>query len=152
MSGSTKTEEDIRKVSAAMDMLAKLIIQKQQDGTQLKIEYQHKLKELNNLINLLLNINTQISEKNPEMVEYNVNETELDRILRNGINIEERNGQEYALIPVKRQGRIEQVLTDSAAVTAKKKKKKKNKISCSYCHEQGHTRAHCQKKLLNPIP
>lgn len=138
---SEKTEEDIKKISNAMDILANLLLQKRQSDTQAKIEYQNKLNELNKLINMILALN----QKNND--SYEINETELDRLLRNGLEIIEKgeDKQKYALIPIIESNKDKNIPES----LKKKKKKKKNKINCSYCNEIGHTRANCPKKLLN---
>lgn len=79
----------------------------------------------------------------------------LDRILRTGVEIIEGKGkQRYALIPVMNdctKDKITDKDPDIPVTSKNTKKKKKNKIACSYCHEIGHTRAKCEKRLLNPM-
>ncbi|CCD22534.1 uncharacterized protein NDAI_0A03770 [Naumovozyma dairenensis CBS 421] len=185
MSTTRNTEHDIEKISQVMDKLAKLILAKQNDGTQLRLEYEYKLKELNTLISLLLNLSKNIND-NPlgNQGEFQLNETELDKILRNGIEVIEKDDhKKYALIPIIENnknlgdytnkeievGSIEKQSSPASSSsgpllgkeissnqtssnkTDKKKKKKKNKIACSFCHEIGHTRAKCQKRLLTPL-
>ncbi|CCF57269.1 hypothetical protein KAFR_0C02760 [Kazachstania africana CBS 2517] len=148
----SQPDADITKISQAMDILARLILEKQKDGTQLKMEYEHKLKELNNLINLILNLGkTSVDDSNPKL---KVDCNELDKLLRNRIEIVEKDDKKrYALIPVS-EANEEDSMKESitSPKDSKKKKKKKNKILCSYCHESGHTRASCEKKLLNIRP
>ena len=90
---SNKTENDIVRLSQAMDVLAKLIISKQKDGSQLQVEYEHKLKELEKFINLLLGLHEST-------VGSIMNTSVLDMVLRNGIEIMEKDDQKYALIPI----------------------------------------------------
>lgn len=141
-----KTEEDIQRISYAMDMMAKLILQKREGDAQLKAEYQKKLEQVNTLINMLLALNDR---KTGPMV---VDESALDKLLKNGVDFIEKDEaggkQRYALIPVM-PGNTEN--SNSTSIN-KKKKKKKNKIHCSYCNETGHTRAACPTRLLNPKP
>lgn len=141
-----KTAEDIQRISHAMDMMAKLILQKREGDAQVKLEYQKKLEQVNTLINMLLALNEQ---KNGPTV---VDESSLDKLLRDGVDIIEKgegeSKQRYALIPVK----PTDTKNVATASTSKNKKKKKNKIHCSYCNETGHTRAACPTRLLNPKP
>ena len=138
---SNKTENDIVRLSQAMDVLAKLIISKQKDGSQLQVEYEHKLKELEKFINLLLGLHEST-------VGSIMNTSVLDMVLRNGIEIMEKDDQKYALIPIKAKEEADKTTSTIQGVTCKKSsKKKKNKIKCSFCHEAGHTRAHCGARL-----
>ncbi|QLG71086.1 hypothetical protein HG535_0B01240 [Zygotorulaspora mrakii] len=140
-------EEDIRKISQAMDALAKLIIEKRQDGTQLQLEYQHKLERLNQVIELILGMRHNESE-----TRYELDANHLDRLLRGNIEIVEKTvetlstnsqaqAESYALIPIVKK-------SHASETSIHRKKKKKNKICCSFCNEPGHTRAKCEKKLL----
>lgn len=153
MARNSQINDDFKRISDAMDVLAKLIIQKRQDGTQLQVEYQHKLNQLNKLINLILQLsNSKLCDE--EKSSLQVDESRLDEILRTGIEIIEkkdeddhhRNGK-YALIPVMEQ---DVVTSEQPLMEKKKKKKKKNKICCSFCNEVGHTRAKCEKRMLHP--
>ena len=129
-----KTENDIVRLSQAMDALAKLIISKQKDGSQLQVEYEHKLKELEKFINLLLGLH----ESTGGSV---MNTSVLDKVLRNGIEILEKDDQKYALIPVKARTEGDTTHIIQGATSKKSSKKKKNKIKCSFCQQVGHTRA-----------
>ncbi|SMN18487.1 similar to Saccharomyces cerevisiae YER137C Putative protein of unknown function [Maudiozyma saulgeensis] len=144
--GSNKSGDEIKRVSDAMDVLAKIIIQRRKDNNQVKVDYEKKLHEVEKLINMILALNQK--DENG----FSADTTELDRILNNGVEIIE-NGerkQKYALIPiVKTESTIHHNTIDDLS---NKKKKKKNKINCSYCKETGHTRAACPKRLLNPKP
>ncbi|EJS43957.1 YER137C [Saccharomyces arboricola H-6] len=139
----TKTEDDIIRLSRAMDALAKLIISKQKDGFQLQVEYKHKLEELEKVINLLLGLN---NGSGSSVTDTNA----LDSILRNGIEIVEKDNQEYALIPIKRKDADGSTNTAGEITSKRSSKKKKNRIKCSFCHNPGHTRAHCIVKLTLP--
>lgn len=153
MASNSQRDDDFKRISDAMDVLAKLIIEKRQDGTQLQVEYQHKLKQLNKVISLILGVsNSKLSDQGRSSLQ--VDEPRLDEILRTGVEIIEKDdidgshpGGKYALIPV-----IEQdvVNSEQPLVEKKKKKKKKNKIPCSFCNEIGHTRAKCGKRILHP--
>lgn len=138
-----KTEDDIVRLSQAMDALAKLIISKQKDGSQLQVEYKHKLKELEKVINLVLSLNdsagTSVMDANG-----------LDTMLRNGIEVLERDDRRYALIPIKPKEEGDSTDTPRDAASKKSNKKKKNKIKCSFCHQPGHTRARCETRLAQP--
>ncbi|CAI4038608.1 hypothetical protein SMKI_05G2190 [Saccharomyces mikatae IFO 1815] len=137
---SKRTENDIIRLSQAMDSLAKLIISKRKDGSQLQVEYNRKLKELENFINLLLGLN--------ENTGSNVmNTSVLDVILRNGIDILEKDDQKYALIPIIPKTEVDAINNAQVATSKRSGKKKKNKIKCSFCHQVGHTRARCDVRL-----
>ncbi|QHS72924.1 uncharacterized protein SPAR_E02130 [Saccharomyces paradoxus] len=138
-----KTENDIVRLSQAMDALAKLIISKQKDGSQLQVEYEHKLKELEKFINLLLGLH----ESTGGSV---MNTSVLDKVLRNGIEILEKDDQKYALIPVKARTEGDTTHIIQGATSKKSSKKKKNKIKCSFCQQVGHTRARCGVRLTVP--
>ncbi|CAB4252401.1 similar to Saccharomyces cerevisiae YER137C Putative protein of unknown function [Maudiozyma barnettii] len=145
-SNSKNSGDDIKRVSDAMDVLAKLIIQRRKDNNQVKIDYEKKLQEVDKLINMILALNRKDESR------YSVDTTELDKILNDGVEIIEKgeNKQKYALIPIVEIQPI--VQTNTIDDFSLKKKKKKNKINCSYCKETGHTRAACPKRLLNPKP
>lgn len=145
MSSQKERADDVQRISQAMDVLAKLILEKQKDGTVLLIEYQRKMKQLDRLINMILNLSQR--DQNQQLV---VDTNYLDKVLRDGVEVivrtdEQNQIKKYALIPV-----IEQSGGGNAPSTSKSKKKKKNKIPCSFCHEIGHTRAKCEKRLLHP--
>lgn len=147
---SRKTEEDIKKLSQAMDALAKLFIEKRQDGTQLQLEYQHKLEKLNSFVTMMLGMN-----ETETGIGYELDSKQLEVLLRNDIEIIEKETraadpnnpnqlQKYALIPIAFPPSNKNNINSN-----KRKKKKKNKIACSFCNEPGHTRAKCEKKLLH---
>jgi len=143
-SNSKNSGDDIKRVSDAMDVLAKLIIQRRKDNNQVKIDYEKKLQEVDKLINMILALNRKDESR------YSVDTTELDKILNDGVEIIEKgeNKQKYALIPI-----VEiQPIVQTNTIDDFSLKKKKNKINCSYCKETGHTRAACPKRLLNPKP
>ena len=141
-----QTEEDIRNLSKAMDHIARLIIQNKQSDTQLQSQYESRLKEVNKLINMILRLSAPLY---PSDDGLQLDQTKLDGLLNNGIEIIERdNNEKFMLLPVTN------IVVGDASVgkeAKKKPKKKKNKIPCSYCNEIGHTRSKCPKKLLNPI-
>lgn len=111
------------RVSQALDNLAKTILE-QKDSSS----YNEKLRRLEELINMILQIKSNGSK---------MDTTKLDSILRDkDIEIVEKNHQRYALIPV----------IPLRQATAGKNKKK-NKIRCSFCNETGHTRANCERRL-----
>ena len=64
-------------------------------------------------------------------------------VLRNGIEIMEKDDQKYALIPIKAKEEADKTTSTIQGVTSKKSsKKKKNKIKCSFFTRlatQGHT-------------
>lgn len=138
---SNDYENDIRRLSQAMDVLARLVLEKKNDNGTLQLEYKKKLDELDKVIGLLLGIS-----KNNTNGDYTIDRNRIDRMLRDGIEIMEKkdpqsNGvKKYALIPI----------IDSP--TQRRKSRKKNKIACSFCHEIGHTRAKCENRLIYTPP
>lgn len=148
-----KLNNDILRISHAMDAMAKLIIEKRKQAginntmTENKTEYDTKLKNLNDLLNMILNLNN--TNSGDDQISHIVDETKLDVLLRNKIDFIEREGQEYALIPVTKKNQTVNNDTIDISTIKKSKKKKKNKILCSFCHEPGHTRAHCEQRLYN---
>lgn len=121
--------EDIVRQSEALDKLAKLIIsQASKNGRSTADIRQDYEKKLNNLEELISRITS---------VEFD--KEKFDEMISSNIEIVEKAGQQYALIPVKE----------------KKKKRtssKRNKIECSYCHQKGHLRSRCEKNLLGLPP
>lgn len=112
------------RVSQTLDKLAKTILE-HKDSTS----YHEKLRRLEELINMVL----QTASGGSKM-----DTMKLDSILRDdGIEIVERNSQQFALIPV---------IPLRSQTAGKNNSKKKNKIHCSYCNEMGHTRANCEKR------
>ncbi|CAL9734364.1 hypothetical protein MOSE0_E04302 [Monosporozyma servazzii] len=154
-----KLNNDILRISQAMDAMAKLIIEKRKQAglnnnnnttTEKKTEYDMKLKKLNDLINMILNLNNNdTNNNNSNQIPHIMDETKLDELLRDEIEFIEREGQSYALIPVKMNDQTTNNDIIDNATIKKNKKKKKNKILCSFCHEPGHTRAHCEQRLYN---
>lgn len=120
------------------NIIVKILQERLRKEEKLKKEYNDKLSKLLQLINLI-NENNQMEEGNNS---YILDNKLLDQVLINGIEVIVRNGQEYALIPLKQN---KQELHDEK----RKKKKKKNKILCSYCNKMGHTRSKCEARLLN---
>ena len=143
---------DILKLSKTLDSIAKVILaERKQTETiskDLENEYSNKLKNLNTLINLILKLNDTDDSKVSPIVDT----TRLDVLLKDKIDIIEKDGQSYALIPIKNEvssdDNYNDIITDTSE-KKKKKKKKKNKILCSFCNQPGHTRAHCDKRLYN---
>ncbi|CCK69954.1 uncharacterized protein KNAG_0D02030 [Huiozyma naganishii CBS 8797] len=141
-----ENKEDVVQVSEAMDRIAKLILAKrvsERSPSQppVKLDYESKLDHLSNLIDSLLS-SSQLRD-----IPLQVDREKLDSTFSGKVEIIEKQGQKYALIPVK------DGLTTQKGETKnkKKKKKKKNNIQCSYCHETGHTRANCQLRLSKPL-
>lgn len=133
--------DDIRRISQAMDVLAKLVLEKRKDDGALQLEYKKKLDELDKLIGLILGLSNGNAEG-----EYAIDRSQIDRFLVGGVDIVERpdpqsqESRKYALVPI---------VENSNKV---KKKRKKNKIACSFCHEIGHTRAKCETRLIYTAP
>lgn len=129
---SRNCADDIRKISQAMDVLAKLVLEKRQEDGSLQLEYKKKLNELDKCIRMIVGITGN---------EYSIDRNYIDRVLGSGVEIIERQDsrtqelRKFALIPI-------------VESTTKPKKKKKNRIPCSFCHEVGHTRAKCEAKLM----
>ncbi|CAL9728731.1 hypothetical protein MOUN0_E04478 [Monosporozyma unispora] len=144
-----KLDNDIVKLSHAMDVMAKIILEKRKQSNLNNVkmtntmEYDTKLKNLNDLINMILRLNSDKNENNNI-----VDTTKLDILLRNKVDIIEKDGQSYALIPIKKED-TPVTINNINNIKKKSNKKKKNKILCSFCHEPGHTRAHCEKRLYS---
>ena len=157
----TKLENDIIRISHAMDVLADLFRKQRQDGEQIKIEYERRLEEVNKVINILLSLKRSTQQQAGEEGTNNmmVDSDALDSILNNGIEIMEReDGKKFALIPVVEEkpvypptaGQGSNAQQNRHTSQTGGRRQKKNKIRCSYCNEIGHTRAHCERRLLTP--
>lgn len=145
---------DIIKISNALDSIAKLIIARRKQtetiNKDIETEYNNRLRHLNTLINLILKLN----ENDQSNINTIVDTTKLDALLKDKIDIIEKDGQSFALIPVKNEyttgnNVYDDTLVDENKLKKKTRKKKKNKIPCSFCNQPGHTRAHCDKRLYN---
>ena len=157
-----KLENDIIRISHAMDVLADLFRKQRLDGEQIKTEYERRLEEVNKVINILLSLKRRSAQQQAGeegTTNMMVDSDALDSILNNGIEIMEReDGKKFALIPVveeepvyppkagQRSNAQESIRTSQTGG----RRQKKNKIRCSYCNEIGHTRARCEKRLLTP--
>lgn len=144
--------QNITKVSQSMDVLARAILEKQRHDQQLKVEYERKLNELTQLIDIVLKL-----QKPTDGTGHSVDTALLDKILEQGLEIVEKNNSKYVLIPIAEDEKKDVdtdgiVDTETSNTKPKRNRKKKNKIPCSYCHEIGHTRAKCEKRLLSPKP
>lgn len=142
--GSMASEDcadDIRKISHAMDVLAKLVLEQRKDGGSLQLEYQRKIDALDKLISTIL----RTSKENGPEGDWQVDKVQLAASLRDGVEIMERPDEllgcsrKYVLVPV----------SDPAKAMSKSNRKKKNRIACSFCNEVGHTRAKCAKRLVH---
>lgn len=130
--------DDIKRISEAMDVLAKLVLEQRKENGSLQLEYQRKIDALDKLITTILRL--------PEgSGQWEVDKLKLARSLRDGVEIIEKpdklnagNGK-FALIPV---------VDRSNTLAKQSSRKKKNRIACSFCNETGHTRAKCPKRLV----
>ncbi|QLQ79588.1 hypothetical protein HG537_0C02350 [Torulaspora globosa] len=133
--------DDIRRLSEAMDVLAKLVLEQRQEGGSLQLEYQRKIDALDRFINMIL----RLPKKDGEIGDWELDKMHFAGMLRDGIEIIERPdkklacNRKYALVPV---------VERSNAAGKSTGKKKKNKIACSFCSEIGHTRAKCPKRIV----
>lgn len=150
-----KFNNDVIKISSTLDSIAKLILARRKQTEPIKndieTEYNTKLNHLNTLINSILKLN-EYNESNTNSI---VDTTKLDTLLKDKIDIIEKDGQSFALIPIKKEittdnNNYDDIIIDTNKKNKKKKKKKKkNKIPCSFCNEPGHTRARCDKRLYS---
>ncbi|AET40607.1 uncharacterized protein Ecym_6225 [Eremothecium cymbalariae DBVPG len=127
----------------SMEVLLRVLADRQQQQQRVKAQYEQKLQ---NVVKLTESLLVSCGDGNPK-----VDVPKLDEVLGGGLQVIEREGRTYALVPleevpsgqgVERQRQPEQRKN-------KGKRKKKNQIACSYCHEIGHTRGACEKRLLN---
>lgn len=125
--------DKIIKQSEALDQLARLVLsqsqKKQSTLPSLKEEYENKLKNVDELISMITSVE--------------LDKEKFSKMISKQIEIIQKDGQEYALIPVQR--------TPKQAKFGKRKSKANN-IKCSYCNETGHLRSKCEKKLLGVPP
>ncbi|AMD21901.1 HFR046Cp [Eremothecium sinecaudum] len=112
----------------SMEVLMRVLTDRQQHAQKIKEEYQRKLAELTELMNALFDDRLQGKAK--------LDTETLNEKLKTDIDIIERDGKRYALIPI-------------TSTKQQRKSHKTVKIACSYCKELGHTRAKCEKRLLN---
>lgn len=140
--------QDITRVSEAMDTLAKKILERRQQVRSPKEqEYERKVEHLEQVLDAVLRL-----QNRPDNAQYELDRKELDSTLENGLQMLERDGRKYLLVPLTEcPEKVDEGNIDSDTQKKKSRKKKKNKIPCSFCHQTGHTRAHCQKRLLTDI-
>lgn len=115
---------DIIKISNALDSIAKLIIARRKQtetiNKDIETEYNNRLRHLNTLINLILKLN----ENDQSNINTIVDTTKLDALLKDKIDIIEKDGQSFALIPVKNEYTTGNNVYDDTLVDENKLKKK----------------------------
>ncbi|SCU99878.1 LANO_0F04148g1_1 [Lachancea nothofagi CBS 11611] len=152
---NTSTQPDVAQVSQAVDALAKSILAQRVQAHRDKPERLRKLESLKQQFDALLQAQSEVTKSTDASLRLDA--MQLDLELQKGLETVERQGVQYVLLPlVPGTGVVptSASLPAPAPATPSKtsKKKKKNKVLCSYCQMQGHTRAHCEKRLLSPQP
>lgn len=136
-----------------VDKLAKVIIQKNQELDTLKRGYNERLRVINNFI----------AKVHPDQVDERITSEAFTQEISKEINcpncnhtVYNNDQEEFILIPKKQ---IEYLPLEGDTATSEKKdrpppqkkfnqnSKRKAHITCSFCKEQGHTRANCKKRL-----
>ncbi|CAR30367.1 uncharacterized protein KLTH0H08030g [Lachancea thermotolerans CBS 6340] len=139
--------QDPEQVSRAMDALARSILAKRVQDHKRKPERLRQLELLKQQFDAL--VLARQAQKEPAPRAPLLDAAQLDRELEQGLGFVERNGRNYVLLPLVGNPNPAPAAAPGATPAAPKHaKKKKNKIPCSYCHEAGHTRARCEKRLL----
>lgn len=151
--------QDAAQISQAVDTLARSILAKRVKDHENKPERLRKLDQLKQQFDALMQAH-QACQDAGQLPPLTLNARQLDKDLSTGLEIVERHGQSYVLLPLVGSLRVatreaqqtqatgEASNASPAGKPGNNKTKKKNKIPCSYCHKSGHTRAHCQEKLL----
>ncbi|AQZ13630.1 YER137C [Zygosaccharomyces parabailii] len=116
------SSDEILRASQAMENLAKMVLERRNAAT-----IDEKMRRLDELINMILQINDCHAKVDTEKLKRS--------LLRQSVEIVEKNHQKYALIPVMPVQRREPA------------RRRQSKLQCSFCQEVGHTRAHCEKRL-----
>lgn len=117
------SSDEILRASQAMENLAKTVLEKQN-----AVSLDEKMRRLDELINMVLQINDCHAKVDTAKLGHS--------LLRQGVEVVEKNHQKYALIPVM------PLQQQHAPAT-----RRQSKLQCSYCRQVGHTRAHCEKRL-----
>lgn len=158
----SQDEREILQSSKYMDTLAKIIIAKRNvnkgndanknnnnrstsGNVSIIQEYKDKLNKLDSLLNLILQLEElKVDSNNSQNANSSDHQWKLDKeklaqTFDNGKNVEiiEKDEQKYLLIPVKEE-----------SLKQKRNKYKQKKKTCSSCHEVGHSKANCPKKLF----
>ncbi|KAI5948935.1 hypothetical protein KGF57_005128 [Candida theae] len=140
-------------LSQEIDKLAKVIIQKNQELDNLKKGYNERLKAINSFISTLHLDQTDeriTSDEFAREIGKEISCPNCNHTIYNG------EADDFILIP-KRQveylssgGDVAKPAAEPAPLPQMKlsqKSKRKAHITCSFCREQGHTRANCKKRL-----
>lgn len=122
-----KFNNDVIKISSTLDSIAKLILARRKQTEPIKndieTEYNTKLNHLNTLINSILKLN-EYNESNTNSI---VDTTKLDTLLKDKIDIIEKDGQSFALIPIKKEITTDNNNYDDIIIDTNKKNKKKKR-------------------------
>ncbi|CEP63082.1 uncharacterized protein LALA0_S07e01992g [Lachancea lanzarotensis] len=146
------TQPDPHQVSQAVDALARSILAQRVSNHQNKPARLRKLESLKQQFDAFLRADRESSPLEDSVKAappLRLDASKLDEELQQGLKTVAVDGTQYVLLPlVQATGPQTSTQTDPGTKTAttQKKKKKKNKISCSYCNTQGHTRANCDRK------
>jgi len=136
-----------------VDKLAKVIIQKNLELEELKKGYNHRLHVINEFIAKVqpdqIDDDKITSESFTQHWNNKVTCPNCNHIVYNN------SEQEFVLIPKKQLEYLSsqpefpkhQEPTPHRLSVNNQKTKKKSHITCSFCKEQGHTRANCKKRL-----
>ncbi|CCH59629.1 hypothetical protein TBLA_0B08130 [Henningerozyma blattae CBS 6284] len=143
---SKKTQDDLIKLSQAMDNIALLIKNKQNSATNESSQdtsAPDKWKQLSSLVNSILDDSKQSHQNHSTRLCVDLlsckNNNELEIIER--FNDETKSLDKFALVPLVELDAIPPSLPST-------KNKKKNNIKCSFCNEPGHKRSSCNKRFL----
>ncbi|SCU83563.1 LAME_0C05644g1_1 [Lachancea meyersii CBS 8951] len=162
---SASGETDPAQVSQAVDALARSILAQRIAAHQKKPERMQKLASLKQQFDALVHAEQAFSNRHP-MPALRLDAAKLDGELHEGLKTVALEGTQYVLLPLvqglgpqalehtaKAQAAVEPSSAPTTTVkTNTKKKNKKTKLTCSYCDTPGHTRAHCEKRNLKPVP
>ncbi|CUS21205.1 LAQU0S02e08438g1_1 [Lachancea quebecensis] len=141
--------QDPEQVSRAVDALARSILAKRIEEHKSKSGRMRQLELLKQHFDALMLAHQ--AQQEPEPHAPLLDAAQLDQELKQGLEVVEREGRSYVLLPLAAKPKAAPATTPAAGAASaapKHTKKKKNKILCSYCREAGHVRARCEKRLL----
>ncbi|AAS53552.1 AFR181Wp [Eremothecium gossypii ATCC 10895] len=107
------------------------------DRNASKEQYERKLAQLTTLLDSLLTMQQRVGDAGGAMA---LDGNALEQMLAEPLEVIEKDGQQYALVPLCGAG--------AGAAEPPKQRRKRTQLTCSYCHEVGHTRARCERRLL----
>ncbi|AGO13324.1 AaceriAFR181Wp [[Ashbya] aceris (nom. inval.)] len=108
------------------------------DRNASKEQYERKLAQLKTVLDSLLAMQREAGGNTADTMA--VDSSAMGQMLAEPLEVIEKDGRQYALVPL--------CAVEPGAAPPAKPRRKKTQLVCSYCHEAGHTRARCERRLL----